>query len=46
MKANDNRNGRNACVIQRIDFRMDSSADLLPYTNGIPHEILHGIIRR
>ena len=27
-------------------FRMESSADLLPYTNGIPHEILHEIIRR
>ena len=27
-------------------FRMDPSADLSPYTNGIPHEILHEIIRR
>ena len=27
-------------------FRMDPSADLSPYTNGIPQEILHEIIRR
>ena len=26
-------------------FRMDRAADISPYTNGIPHEILHEIIR-
>ena len=26
-------------------FRMDAGADISPYTNGIPHEILHEIIR-
>ena len=29
-----------------LRFRMDPSADLSPYTNGIPQEILHEIIRR
>ena len=26
-------------------FRMDHAAEISPYTNGIPHEILHEIIR-